>query len=317
MIDTTSPVTALVPREKEQKYVAAVERGVGVKFANVAEMWALAKGFVDGGLAPKGGSVASVAASIIKGDAIGLDPVTSMACVVVVNGRASLSGDIGLGLVRKSRLLAGYKEEERGEVADQSFGFYITARRADTGETMTRSFTIRDAIFAGLWGSGQWAKWGKLRMLRYRALGFLLRDLFSDVLLGLYLSEEVDLPPQDFEPLTKAPSAPVPEPSVPDPAFDAPSDAQEAILAAEAIEVEPEPETEPEGQEGPFPASETPDKDAPTTLPPPSGPKPAVTELFATLKAGLETAGLPAASATDATKALSIIGRVEAKKRKV
>lgn len=261
----TVPETAVAvisPAPKEQKYVAKVERGIGVKFANVAEMWALAKGFVDGGLAPKGGSIASVAASIIKGDAIGLDPVTSMACIQVVNGRASLMGDIALGLVRKSRLLAGYAEEERGKVEDQTFGVYITAKRSDTGETMTRSFTVEEAIVAGLWGTGQWAKWGKKRMLRYRALGFLLRDLFSDVLLGLYLSEEVDYEPQDHEPMTKAPTAPVPDPTVPDPAFetavdaetfpqDAPSEAPPLPPDEQAVEVEPMPENGPEGQEGP------------------------------------------------------------------
>lgn len=245
-----------VPEQKEQKHVAKVEYGRGVLFSNMAELWALAKAFFEGGLAPKGASIASVAGAIIVGQRCGIDPVTSMSVIQIINGRASMMGDIALALVRRSGKLGGYSEQMRGEDGQDDFGCWITAKRADTGEVMERAFTVLDAKRAGLWGQGNWSKWGALRMLRYRALGFLLRDLFSDVLLGLYLSEEMETQDHSFDRLNAEPTAAKPAPTVPDPAFSAEltdaevqrrdgagvSEAPVGPQEAQAIVVEPEPE---------------------------------------------------------------------------
>jgi hypothetical protein len=173
---------------------AVVRHGVGVLFASVAEVWSVADNLRKGGAGPKGATTASIAASIIKGQSLGLDPVTAMSFVTIVNGRASLMGDLALGLLRQSGLInpklgGAWVEEWTGEGEDRRCS--ITATRHDTGETMTRSFSVAEARTAGL--IGKTAIWhGFLdRMLRYRALGFVARDLFSDVLLGLYITEEL------------------------------------------------------------------------------------------------------------------------------
>ena len=54
------------------------------------------------------------------------------------------------------------------------------------------TFTVGDAIRAGLWKkAGPWTMYPK-RMLQMRARSFALRDAFPDVLRGLVATEEVE-----------------------------------------------------------------------------------------------------------------------------
>ena len=233
----------------QPKTNAVVRLGAGVLFASVAEVWALADNLRKGGAGPKGATTASIAASIIKGQSLGLDCVTAMSFVTVVNGRASLMGDLALGLIRKSGLvnpkLGGYlREEWTGEGEGRTCT--MSAKRHDTGEEMVRSFSVAQARVAGL--IGKTAIWTGFqdRMLRYRALGFLLRDLFSDILLGLYLTEEL----QDGSSFTAPPEAPVVEAQsaqavadAPDPFFAAAAPEPKALVAStvpEGLIVSPE-----------------------------------------------------------------------------
>ena len=52
-------------------------------------------------------------------------------------------------------------------------------------------FTQADAVKAGLWTKTVWVSYPK-RMLKYRARAYALRDIFPDVLEGLYLKEEIE-----------------------------------------------------------------------------------------------------------------------------
>lgn len=181
------PVGALVPVPKTN---AAVQRGVGVLFTSVAEVWSVADNLRKGGAGPKGATTASIAAAIIRGQAAGLDLVTAMSQITVVNGRASLMGDLALALVRKSGLLASYKREWIGTEGADDYGCRITAKRKDTNEEADYTFTFGEAKRAGLCRTAMWTGFTK-RMVYYRTLGFILRDLFSDVLMGLYVTEEL------------------------------------------------------------------------------------------------------------------------------
>ena len=92
----------------------------------------------------------------------------------------------------------------------------ITATREDNGLTLSRSFSINDAKRAGLWiteqqvnGTDGWkyksSPWWKhqKRMLYYRPLGYLARDLFGDVLNEMYITEEaVDIVKETEEIIT-------------------------------------------------------------------------------------------------------------------
>lgn len=195
MSETTLPAPGPVVNPKIN---AAVVRGVGVLFTSVAEVWAVADNLKKGGAGPSKASTASIAAAILRGQALGLDIVTSMGQITVVNGRASLMGDLALALVRQSGKLASYKREWIGKEGTDDYGCKITAKRADTNEEIDYTFTFGEAKRAGLLRTAIWTGFTK-RMVYYRTLGFILRDLFSDVLMGLYVTEEL----QSIEQITK------------------------------------------------------------------------------------------------------------------
>ena len=187
---------AKIPEQPAQRFNAAVKPGVGVLFASVGEVWAVAEGLKKGDAGPEGASTAQIFASIMKGQAIGIDPIQSMSSITVVKGRASLMGDLALGLIRSSKLLGSYRREWVGTEGQDDYGCRISMSRSDTNEALDYTFTWAESKRAGIVNTraggvkAVWAGFMK-RMLYYRALGFAARDLFSDVLMGLYLTEEL------------------------------------------------------------------------------------------------------------------------------
>ena len=93
-----------------------------------------------------------------------------------------------LALVRGSGLLEYIKEEPTDA------GCTCTVKRRGEDE-VCRSFSMEDAKRAGLAGKqGPWAQYPK-RMLQMRARSWALRDVFPDVLKGVYIAEEArDMP---------------------------------------------------------------------------------------------------------------------------
>jgi hypothetical protein len=135
------------------------------------------------------------------GSEIGMSPMQALQQLVPVNNLVSLKGDGAKALIQRSGKLATWEEVEIGTQGKDDWGFRINASRKDTGEKNTASFTVADAKRAGLWiddaalqrsqglRHSPWYKHPR-RMLKYRALGFLSRDLFPDVLSGIYTEEE-------------------------------------------------------------------------------------------------------------------------------
>jgi hypothetical protein len=137
--------------------------------------------------------------------------MTALQQVVPVNGLMSIKGDGAKSLILNSGVVkpGTWKEVEEGSLANGSFAVTISAERLDNGERLSRSFSVEQAKKAGLWVTDEqlkaqdgykWKKssWYKYpdRMIKYRALGFLARDLFPDVMAGTYTEEEArDIPP--------------------------------------------------------------------------------------------------------------------------
>lgn len=147
--------------------------------------------------------------AIYKGASLGLDAFTSLQRIAVVNGRATLWGDTALALVRKSPVFEYIKEEVSDENGKLS-AICIVKRVGE--DEHTEVFTQDDAAKAKLWGkTGTWQTHPK-RMLKYKARAFALRDVFADVLDGLYLKEEMEgekinespQEPRNITPLTKS-----------------------------------------------------------------------------------------------------------------
>jgi len=156
------------------------------------------------------GKVPSVVAVLIQAYQLDVPPMTALQHIVPVNGLLSIKGDLAKSMIFKSGLLkqGSWKEEEFGSIETGDLVVKITAARQDNGQSITRSFSVAQAKRAGLWvteaqanGNDGWkyktSAWWRYpaRMINYRALGFLARDMFPDVLAGIYTTEEaLDMP---------------------------------------------------------------------------------------------------------------------------
>lgn len=146
---------------------------------------------------------ATVVVVLQYGQEIGMSHMQAIQQLVPVNNLVGIKGDGAKALIMGSGKVETWKEEEVGTPGKDDWGFKITCKRKDTGETKSEIFTVFDAKRAGLWVDeaalsrnsslkfGPWFKFPK-RMLRYRALGFIARDMFSDVLQGVHIEEEID-----------------------------------------------------------------------------------------------------------------------------
>lgn len=235
--------------QPQQKAPVPFGRGKGLDPQDLDGAWRCAQLVARSGLAPKGMErPEAILVAAAMGAEIGLSFMQSLQNIAVVNGRPAVWGDALLALVEGTGELAHYEETFEGEPYRDDFAAVVRAVRRRPNGTERRTeerFSVADAKRAGLWGkAGPWQQYPK-RMLRYRARGFALRDLFPDVLKGVRAAEEVmDIP----EPVTPGPGTPFQVEEVaterlaqPEPEF--PAAAREP---APATAPEPQPEPEPE-----------------------------------------------------------------------
>jgi hypothetical protein len=187
-----------------------------------------AQGLIDSGMVPKGITGPGAVVGLIEaGKELGLAPMYALANLTFTNGRLGIMGDAAKALIRRSAALkpgTDFAEIYEGEEFTPAWKCTVTAHRDGQPEPFARSFSIADAITAklvrldsgkvlsrsreGYDERGPWSTYTK-RMLMYRALGFLARDYFSDVIGGAVIAEELrDYPKQDDD----GSSAPPPEP---------------------------------------------------------------------------------------------------------
>lgn len=123
---------------------------------------------------------------------LGLHPLQAIQNIAVINGRPSLWGDAMLALVRSSPLCEYVHESYLADGTAE----IRTKRRGDPKEHVG-TFSDEDAKIAGLLGKdGSWKTTPK-RMKRMRARAFMLRDVYTDVLRGIPMAEEVMDFPQE------------------------------------------------------------------------------------------------------------------------
>jgi hypothetical protein len=158
-----------------------------------------------------------VLVAVQMGSECGMKPLQAIQNIAVINGRPTVWGDAMLALVRSSGLL---KQISETVTDDGAIATCAVIRKGDP-QAVSRSFSLDDAKKAGLLGKqGPWQQYTS-RMLQLRARSFALRDVFPDVLAGLYMREEaMDIPQErDVTPvadlqaaLTKQAPAPAPTP---------------------------------------------------------------------------------------------------------
>lgn len=180
----------------------ALEVGArGFRLNTLDEAWRFCTAIAQSGLAPKGmDTPQKVLYALELGFEVGLPPLAALQSIAVINGRASLYGDVMLGLcVGSGKFDEDAFEEDWIRDKDHNvIGAYCVTRRLPNGKPRRWDFTIDDAKTAKLWGKeGPWSTTPK-RMMQMRARAFCLRDVFPDVLKGIVSREEAsDLPPQE------------------------------------------------------------------------------------------------------------------------
>lgn len=171
---------------------------------NFDEAWRCAELLCASGMTPRDINTApKVMATIMAGAEIGMAPFQALQSFAIINGRPALWGDGMLGVVRAR----GVRVSEAMTGEGEEIVATCTVTRPDTGEEVTRTFSVEDAKAAKLWGkrgsSGQdtpWITYPK-RMLQMRARAWAIRDACADMLRGIQMAEEA----QDVEVIANEP----------------------------------------------------------------------------------------------------------------
>jgi len=235
---TTTPPSGAV--EKRQPNALMGEDGFVFDLSSAMRY---AEKLVEGGAVPKGLSAGGVLMIMDAASQLGVARTYALSHFTFINGRLGIDGDAARALIRASGKLkpgTDFKVEYFGEPFTPEWGCRVSAERVGVTEPFVGSFTIAQAIVARLvriwiypsdgegwkkgdrvfqsrmrdggWGTdGPWAAYTQ-RQLMYRALGFVCRDGFSDVLGGAAVSEELrDIPGARVEgPAAALPSEPDP-----------------------------------------------------------------------------------------------------------
>jgi hypothetical protein len=187
-----------------------------------------AKALIDGGMVPKGiNSPGAVLGMMQAGKELGLPPMYALSNLTFTNGRLGIMGDAAKALIRNSGELkpgTDFEETYTGEEFTAGWKCTVTAHRNGQPKPFEASFSLADAQRAKLiqlkdgrvmtykrdggWGdhSAPWSTYTK-RLMKYRALGFLVRDHFSDIIGGLVTAEELRDYPVDVSGVHVAPPA--------------------------------------------------------------------------------------------------------------
>lgn len=183
--------------------IAVIRAGGGVQAIlpqSFEDAWRIAGALAASGMTPKDISTQEkVLAVIMAGAEIGMAPFQALQSFAVINGRPALWGDGMLATVRKY----GVRVAEHLVGSGDDMVATCVVDRPDTGETITRTFSVANAKRAGLWGKqGPWSAYPE-RMLQMRARAWALRDGCADMLRGMKMAEEA----QDVEVIADEPIA--------------------------------------------------------------------------------------------------------------
>jgi hypothetical protein len=222
--------TDVAIQEQPRPNLIAGGRPMAIVPTSMDEAWRLGKAICMAGMAPRGmESPEKCMIAIMRGMEVGLSPMQALDKIAVVNGRPTIWGDGAMALVRGSGVCDGVSERIDGTGDHRNA--ICEARRKGERDPTVRSFSVAQAKEAGLWGkAGPWKQFPD-RMLQMRARAFALRDLFADVLGGLYLREELEDEGKVAGSVIEGPSAP------PADVTHLPAPTQKPEVAAEEVEV--------------------------------------------------------------------------------
>lgn len=131
------------------------------------------------------GKPADVLIAVQLGAELGVAPLQALSGIAVVNGRASVWGDLGRAVVLRSGLL----EDQRETYDDATKTARCELKRRGVAEPFVGTFSWTDATAAKLTGKQTYQQYGK-DMLAWRAWWRAARKGFADALKGVAAAEE-------------------------------------------------------------------------------------------------------------------------------
>lgn len=174
---------------------------LGIELDSIANIMTFCKSIASSECIPsdKRGQPSSVFLALQAGFEVGLTPHQSLQQVIIVNGRTTLMGDAMSAIVHAHPDFEEMEEELiNGDKDIKEWVYRITVKRSGR-KPLSRQFSYKQAMDAGLierkgknggkYTPVTWKNYPE-RMLRYRALGFALRDYFPDVFCSIISTEE-------------------------------------------------------------------------------------------------------------------------------
>jgi hypothetical protein len=128
------------------------------------------------------GNPQKIVATILKGRSLGLDDMSSLTAIHIIEGKAGLAAETMVSLVRKRGHSITFDVKPGASCA-------VTGTRKDNGDTGSVTWTMQMAKDAGLAGKDNWKRYPDA-MLWNRAVSQLCRMLFADVLMGTSYSPD-------------------------------------------------------------------------------------------------------------------------------
>lgn len=140
---------------------------------------------------PMKGKPGDILVAMQMGAEIGLNPLQALQNIAVINGKPCVYGDAALAVVMSSPHYISHKEWFEGSIDQGNLTAFCSILRRNSEEYI-KSFSMKEAITAGLWKKpGVWQQY-PARMLQMRARSFAIRDKFADALRGINIREEVE-----------------------------------------------------------------------------------------------------------------------------
>lgn len=152
---------------------------------SIEDVERLAKIATDSGLT-RVRKASEAAVILLTGRELGLAPMQSLRGIYVVNGTPVLSADLLVAVVRRSGLCASWRVVESTPERCT-----ISTLRQGESEPATKTWTMGDAKRAQVTGKPIWGQY-PAQMLRHRCAADLAREVYPDVVLGLYTPEELE-----------------------------------------------------------------------------------------------------------------------------
>lgn len=202
---TSAPKTGNVPEQakktpQKENMATSIKMDEGqLQTTNLAEEWKLAELMVQSGMLPsRYDTPAKVITAKQFAKELGLQPLTGLKQIAVIDGNPTIYGDLPLAIVRRTGELEKIDEyyhdaegkrisvENSNLMADPAVAICVIKRKGQ--EEVMRFWNDEQTKKAGLKDRKVWLRY-RSTMMKYRARSAALKDSFSDALNGISISE--------------------------------------------------------------------------------------------------------------------------------